>query len=332
MALLAPRNNRSTRRGFSLIELMVVIVIIGILMGMLFVGINSAMSAARVASVNAEIQNLGKAISDFKLQYGVEPPSFIVLYEDASYWNDPTPSEPAAITDDAERIRLRNVSKATIRSIWPNYNFTASAYINNDTDSSDTFILNGAECLVFFLGGTADPNVATQWLPTGFSADSTRPFTPGGNRVGPFAEMLPARFVDTDSDGMPEYVDGLPSQTTPLQYFSSYDGTGYRARGLDDSYGTADDETIPDGLVSEYMQANGAASGADPKATSPNASLKPQSFQIISPGADNEFGLGGVYNDDWQNQTAAQKTYFSGTRDLTTERDNITNFKGGKLQ
>jgi hypothetical protein len=54
------------------------------------------------------------------------------------------------------------------------------------------------------------------------------------------------------------------------------------------------------------------------------AAWNPQSFQIISPGSDNEYGTGGVFNAD-----TASNDLVGAARE--TERDNITNFHSGRL-
>lgn len=330
------------RTGFSLVELLMVVVIILILMGLLLVGVNSGLSRARVVSAATEISNLDKAIKDFKLQFGVEPPSFIILYEDPAQWAANPPTEPAAITDDAQRTQLRNISRATIRSMWPNYSFTTAVDIDDDGAFTSAFILNGAECLVFFLGGICDRvdldgDGVADFAPSGFSANPEVPFSRGGNRVGPFFSFDPARLVDNFSrpnpqNGLPEYLDNLPGQVTPIQYFSSYDGAGYRPRGRNGIAGDADDEAIPGGLISHYIMANGAAAGNPPVPPSPQVSWNPGSYQIISPGFDGEFGLGGIYTKENRLPNVAVNYGAGLDRNVAVERDNITNFRGGRLE
>ncbi|MEZ5940846.1 MAG: hypothetical protein R3C18_05615 [Planctomycetaceae bacterium] len=337
------------RAAFSLIELVIVITIVIVLMGFLLVGVNGARRRARVVQCSVEISNLDKAIADFKSLYGVEPPSFVILYEQgegssaAQHWGD----------DPTNGNQYRLISRAAVRSIWPRFNFAQNNDINMDGDADDVLILNGAECLAFFLGGTDDP-AAAGWQATGFAANPQSPFAPVSydyvpamsqpagtpaavtNRRGPFFEGFDSsRFVDLDPtaqggpDGMPEYLDSIPDQQLPLQYFSSYGGTGYRPRGLDKSAGNFDDESSVPGFVSHYIVANNAGSGADPTPTSASTSYNQSSHQIISPGFDFEFGSGGVYNGS--NLPSTPESYFAGPREVVAERDNITNFKGGTL-
>ncbi len=68
-----PRTTR--RRGFTMIELLMVIIIIGILMALLLPAIQSAMRTARNAAVSSEINQLAQALENFKSRYGDYPPS-----------------------------------------------------------------------------------------------------------------------------------------------------------------------------------------------------------------------------------------------------------------
>ncbi|MFO0425871.1 MAG: type II secretion system protein, partial [Planctomyces sp.] len=63
------------RRGFSLIELLAVIIVIGILVSLLFPAINSVRRRAQLTQVSAEMTQMEQAIASFKALYGVEPPS-----------------------------------------------------------------------------------------------------------------------------------------------------------------------------------------------------------------------------------------------------------------
>jgi len=326
----ATRHDQSSalRAAFSLIELVVVILIIAILASLILNGVMAARTTALNATVTADIKNVEKAISDFKLKFGVEPPSEIYLYETPAGWSGATP--------EARR------SRAFIRQIWPQFDFsmpiapamvpadpdaftTPGRDINGDKDLGDVIHLTGAEALVFFLGGmnatnvvdsrgllrttpvapaTTPPNVGdviTHWEPLGFSVSPTDPFARGGSRIGPYFEIDSERLInvdgDTDPEGAPEYLDPLPGQTKPLIYASSYDGRGYRA---------ADLVTGPSStFTSVYTKTGGQA-------------YNPKSFQIISAGVDGDYGTGGVYDDTLPANRSA-------------ERDNITNFKGGRL-
>jgi len=85
MRTLSPRlkqpSGHTARGGFTLIEILAVILIISILMAFLLPAINSVRTKARVSQVRNEIAALESAIAAFKTQYGTEPPSSLVVYE-----------------------------------------------------------------------------------------------------------------------------------------------------------------------------------------------------------------------------------------------------------
>lgn len=317
----------SRRAAFTLIELLVTIVIIGLLMALLIPAISSVRQTAQVGQVRTEISALTTAMEDFKATFGIYPPSSLTIYEAADDGNPEPPDDPAADWGDNPE------SRALIRRLWPQFDFDSDRNLNGDADNTDIFTFNGSECLVFFLGG-----IFVNGAPTGFSANPADPFSTGGNnRIGPFHEFAVNRFVDVDTDELFEYVDTLPGQTAPYLYFSSYNGTGYRALGTDGQPGvagtdddgangiddpgeigwpTSDDETLPGAMAEVYLQ------------TAAGAPWNPKTFQLISAGFDgsdvaNPYGAGGLYNPDTADGD------LSGSRNV--ERDNITNFESGML-
>ncbi len=170
-------------------------------------------------------------------------------------------------------------------------------------------------------------------LTTGFSSNPANPFevTATLSNRTQFYEFDSARLVDVDGDLMPEFVDQIPSQTMPYQYFSSYDGAGYRPYGLNGIRNDDDDETI-------RITGNVAGPEAAYYTTFlPRGYYEPKSFQLISPGFDGEFfpddqrpGAANARAPDLM--TAPGFGIYNGENAVgPVERDNITNFKGGRL-
>jgi prepilin-type N-terminal cleavage/methylation domain-containing protein len=63
-------------RGFTLVEILVAITVIAILAGMLIVGVFPALNRAKETAIQVELSTLERAVEDFKLKFGVYPPSF----------------------------------------------------------------------------------------------------------------------------------------------------------------------------------------------------------------------------------------------------------------
>ncbi|MCC7418713.1 MAG: prepilin-type N-terminal cleavage/methylation domain-containing protein [Planctomycetaceae bacterium] len=293
-------STRSRRRtgGFTLLELLIAITIIGIMAGLLIPAIQSARQTARIAQCRADIADLAKALEAFKTKYGEYPPSRITLYHNNTTWND---------TSDQEVQRSRRI----IRRFWPKFNFAATTY-----PWSTTVELRGAECLVFFLGGMA--RSGSDWKDLiGFSNNPASPFDRSATSRSPsFFEFKPDRLNNAYTDSANStigytflnYVDTLPGQDTPYLYANSDDGSGY---ATDDVKST-----------SSMLNQNRLSTSAYQSSASGTYWNK-NTFQIISPGFDHQFGVGGLWNE------ATADTDLVGTRSV--ERDNLTNFHTSTL-
>lgn len=338
-------HHKTSRAAFSLVELIIVILIIGILMAFILPAINGAIRSARVATVVTEIKNLEQAIAEFKAEFGVEPPSSIILYEQGTsgsspHWND-----------DSARDLLRRQSVAFIRQAFPNFDFDRPRDFNGNGNSDDFVVLRGAECLLFFLGGMCATEDASgnpisgpsgplgtgtpaKWVPIGFSTDPANPFIRTGTRIGPFYEFDSARIVNVNTAierSMPEYLDPLPGQTAPYIYVSASEGRGYNTVVDDQGNSDPTDDTITSFIdlnlsadapaitspTFAYMQSGSFVGSVLSAASIP---FNQNSYQIISPGFDQQFGTGGPYDPDNRFDSSRQ-----------AERDNITNFSGGLL-
>lgn len=327
------KQHRRLRGGFTLVELMVVIVIIVILIGLVGSAIVSARIRAREAQVKNDISKLEQAITAFKGEFGIEPPSQITLFARQMDW------------DNATSVRSKNL----IKQIWNKFDFancggasTGGPMATFTLPGNPTQLdLNGAECLVFFLGGMVD---AASGAFTGFAKDPAHPFAPRAtitNRQGPFFEFegalrVPAsgtagdarwsgRLTDKDADWLPEYRDTLPQQTMPYVYFSAASGsyrttptTAGMAISMSNPWVNTDNR---DASNSANTLMNYAYYVSFSPFTSPamSAPYKPKAFQIISPGSDGLYGTGGLFNPEDTSALSRE------------DRDNITNFHAGRL-
>jgi len=282
------------RLGFTLIELMVVIVIIGILMALILPALAGVRRRAAVSEQAAEFAKIDTAIATFTSDMGVEPWSEIVLNENPSSTNPWNP-----------------ISMTRIRRIWPTFDFglaidfNADGAITGDSSGNGTIILTGSECLVFFLGGalTRDTDGDGAVSPTeangqashiGFSKNPNNPCSmTGSNRQGPWYTFDVNRLKDLDGDGMPEYYPTLGDQNAPIHFASSNNGQGYFSG------------------VSIYVQADG------------RTAWNKDSHQLIAAGFDNDLGF---------LPYAGLKMTYANAESLNgrpLEVDNVTNFKQG---
>lgn len=222
-----PNTTKSNRSGFTLIELMVVIVIISILMALILPALAGARRRAAVAEQASEFEKIDTAITQFASDMGKEPYSEIVLTED--------PSLTAWSADSTTKIR----------GIWPTFNFSlkidfnADGSLTGDATGAGTITLSGSECLLFFLAGTMSRDLDGDGLvsaseassePTfiGFSKNPVNPFSmTGSNRQGPWFTFDPGRMKDSDGDGMPEYYPTLGEASIPIHFASANNGKGY---------------------------------------------------------------------------------------------------------
>ena len=254
-------------RGFTLVELLAVILILAVLIALLLPALNGALKTAKNAAVGAEINQLAQALAQFKSQYGVFPPSRLVVSENGNYdpaWIQSQLNSQYGISLSAVgATALSQRSVQYLRRIWPRmvlnatsgggapppltipngfYDFDGSGTGLGPTGQPKVALLQGTECLVFFLGGL--PEIANAgWAVTGFAKNPANPMQNAvttSNRSTPMYEFAAVRFVDIDNNGFPEYLDGLGGSTPrPYVYFSAYEGQGYDPD--DNNYLDADD-------------------------------------------------------------------------------------------
>lgn len=196
-------------RGFTLVELIVVIAIILVLMALTLGVIQRAMVALEDAKASREIKLLDQACEQFKATFNHYPPGRIMLCEDMRGYY-------AAINDHLCQMHFQHdvthqralaylASKSIefLQAIFPGIDLNAGHDWNGDGVIDDRqYYLTGDEALVFFLGGmrygkgAVDPRGSNRTGPLGFNTDKTNPTRrTTGARLGPYFEFDESRIV-----------------------------------------------------------------------------------------------------------------------------------------
>ena len=295
--MMAAMGTKRQHHGFTLVELMIVIVIIGILMAIAIPAINRTITTGKQTAIRMEINALDQAVTQYMQKHGDYPP-------DGS---------------------SREVLTRHMRRLYPRISEPDSTLLTQLTSirGSTTFsvvAMDRAEALVFFLGGFSDDALhpltgeggPLALSPTG-TANSTdiNDYQYNGTRDNSFFDFDPARLtyaratetsplLSTDesiwptaaqqneaggTDVLPVYLSG-GSEPTPIVYFDSrtyglvapgtYNGFLYPTFGGVRPYKTGRDIKPPSG--STY------GTSAEAFAAIPFHNAK--TFQIISPGLD----------------------------------------------
>ncbi|MGI8977782.1 MAG: type II secretion system protein [Pirellulaceae bacterium] len=309
---MSPHPRRS--RGFTLVEILVVVAIIVILMAILIPTAMGMISKARNAAIGVEISQIATGFNEYKKEHGDYPPSMGEIY---------TVANGACYSTVAERHLLRCYPKMD-----PNHKVF---FYNNIAPR-----LGNDESIVFWLAVIAnDPRYPFKNL--GFDNNGVFGWAPQpGTTVltqypGPYTRFVhfefdERRLQDLDADVMPAY-SALYGKDTPYVYFDS------RTYLLHCQSGNAAVGNRVQPMTDGRKIANLSSSQPPslPQKQDPRLQMfvNPNTFQVHCAGQDGEFGMvpnvfGGGFNWDKTKQ-------FPGMANTNEEdSDNMADFTEGR--
>jgi prepilin-type N-terminal cleavage/methylation domain-containing protein len=307
------------QRAFTLVELLIVIVIIGMLVALLLPAVGAVMRSAQEFRVGTEIAKLGQAVEQYKTKYGDYPPDFSELY---------------GITDpDVITMSSAFNSSFIIRHLRKAFPKISPAEVGNFKAYLAQEIAHGH--------GSPDPSTALYFWLGGLSANVQRPFTGAGGPI----------FFDTNAG---EWRLRRQDRESPLFAFDEdqvifnddetlayYQPNGYKAPFVyfdNDTYVTARFD-YKGSIAVPYVKI------VSDKTNPPSVNFaQVNTFQIISAGKDDAFAPliptqnGFLYTtddgrpfhpNDYPNPLLASPNQDYG-RFFEGQEDNLTNFSDSK--
>ena len=316
--------------GFTLVEMMVVIVIIGILAGLITGAVVAARTAARRAAIKMEIEQLQMAVQEYKNKYGEYPPDFTGI--------------------DSTDVAVVTVAKAAVnrhlRKRFPRYDYSAFAdpFMQMTRHLRDNYDLNvmefdAATALAFWLGGLPEnkPASGEKWILAGFHSNPENPFQTGLPRdpESRLFEFDPERLRQDNRPNVLHYFpDGVAAAAgAPYVYFRAHRSATTGRYEYGDVFDVSSTSTFVPSSYS-HTTTNVAVPYLESDSTSPPAGDTPaterywralETFQILSPGLD------GLYSEGTGSIATFRYTK-SGHNFTNGDFDNLTNFAENQLE
>jgi prepilin-type N-terminal cleavage/methylation domain-containing protein len=326
---VVPRSQRRSSSGFTLVEMLVVITIIGILAGLITEAAIVARRRAKIAVVSMELKaGLEHACMQYKEKFGEYPPDFAGLQNTQT---DPATSSlatPLTYRDEARATVLRHMATAFPRYVpgvpsntttgtqWDKFRADVQQFWKIDVDG-----LSPTTALIFWLGGSPEwflDSSNNQITPTngsldknkpvkslqGFSADVTNPFSASASRIPSFFEFDIASLGWISGGGLaelaywPKAIAVTDKTWGPIVYFRAENGN-YTVNGAippnaaTTTTGTnANVKNESSGVwpaVDTRLSNFDGKDGYDSNKAIGYTWINPQSFQIFSSGLDQRY-------------------------------------------
>lgn len=302
------RGQRPSRQaaGFSLVELLVVIVIIGILVGLLIPVLGIARAGVQQAAITTEVATLSQALEAFRTEHNAGyPPDFsgpVIVSGPQTL----VQADPIVVNQYLQRLfRYRNPATDLPRNPDGTVRNNAAQLMAN---------LDPSEALVFWLRGFTDDPANPLFGPVGTP--------PAAVQRTPIFEFDETRLLDKDEDGFPEYYPRY-AQDLPYIYLVHYNYVAnFQVPTAQCRTGTNAAAAIP--LPRPYLTQQSGGGTLNPLLVDNYAAS--EKFQVMAAGLDNDFGTQ-VNASNFQGFT-----YPLGPYPDKPHLDNITSFAEGPLE
>lgn len=283
------------RGGFTVIEILVVIVIIGILIGLLVPGVMSAAKRSREFAVENDITQLGAAIEAFKGKYGFYPPDFAAIRATNGIVN-----KSNLLLPYINRIAPNHSESMPAGAGWP------SGYRRIDAWMEEVGQHLGPDsALVFWLSGL----IKNKQFPLTYVDSGNKVHGQLAYNAGPDGTVEREIYFDFKNQKLVLDSTTAPVPNAIARFSQSNNTAEYFVYFETKSLVTY--PPLPTCVVNGITVA--------PYVNSSNQLFNKNSFQILAPGMDAVFADGG-----------STSTSISGV--TPRERDNLTNFSEGRLE
>ena len=324
MITRTPQSKRRCRPGFTLVEMMTVIVIIGILAGLTIGAGIAVRNSVRRGIIISDMKQLEMALQRYQSEVGEYPPDFAFCGEATARGNEARSRVVRHLRKRFPNLRLTGTTD--------NDKFVLFESLVGTTAGGGKSELNPSTALTFWLGGMLDDD----GKPKGFSEDATNPFKRDASNKLTEPRTTPYYDFNTERmDGRQLMQPGI-RPPSPFVYFRAVrNGTSgnFEYGAVNDSssefepfsYGSAPDFCVP--YLEDAYDLNPvlAVDGTDPT-TRLRVWRAPETYQIIAAGLD------GVFSSN--TPSAPQSFRFSKVGENFTDGDydNLASFAPGELE